>query len=456
MTQVELQSGSTPSVRGPAYAGTHSEGLRLRTLVRLRWLAVVGQSIAVVFVYWVLGFGMPLAYCLALIALSAWINTVLAWRWRGGQQLAVRPAAALLGYDIVQLAGLLYLTGGLQNPFAFLFLVPVTVSATTLPLAWTVALGIFAFICATVLAFFHLPLPWSAEAPLLLPPTYVFGMWAALISAAVFSAIYVRRIAVEARQMSSALSATELVLAREQRLSALDGLAAAAAHELGTPLATIALVARELKREFPDNTPHTEDLDLLISQTARCREILARLSSREQSADEIFGHVKLTAMIEDLVAPLRGSDVVVKIDAAGESANAAEPTFLRNPGIIYGLGNLLENAIDFAETEVSVTARWDLAFVRVAVTDDGPGFDSAILDRLGDPFVTTRPGYDVAADDSAETGKRPGMGLGLFIAKTLLERSGADVRVFNRQQPEHGAGISIQWPREAVDVAKSS
>ena len=442
----------------PGLLAATSSGLRLRTLVRLRWLAVVGQSVAVVFVHFVLGYPLALSACLVLIALSSWLNIFLTLRWRGGQQLGAKPAAVLLGYDIIQLAGLLYLTGGLQNPFAFLFLVPVTVSATTLPLRWTLAVGALAFACATGLAFDHLPLPWDAAAPLRLPPAYIAGMWAALASGAFFSAIYARRIAVEARQMSTALAAAELVLAREQRLSALDGLAAAAAHELGTPLATIALVAKELKRELPADTPHTEDIDLLISQAARCREIMTRLASREHAADDIFENVKLTVMIEDLVAPLRGSDVVVRIDAASQDGQveSVEPVFRRNPGIIYGLGNLLENAIDFAASNVTLTARWAPASVMLKVEDDGPGFDAAIFDRLGDPFVTTRPGYDAASDEAHDTGKRPGMGLGLFIAKTLLERSGASVVLTNRTAPEHGATINLRWPRGSVDVSKSA
>jgi two-component system, sensor histidine kinase RegB len=163
-------------------------------------------------------------------------------------------------------------------------------------------------------------------------------------------------------------------------------------------------------------------------------------------------------MIEDLVAPLRGSDVVVRIDAAAEDSqpDSVEPVFRRNPGIIYGLGNLLENAIDFAASNVTVTARWAAASVVLTVADDGPGFDAAIFDRLGDPFVTTRPGYDAASDEAHDTGKRPGMGLGLFIAKTLLERSGASVQLSNRKAPAHGATITLRWPRGSVDVAKSA
>jgi two-component system, sensor histidine kinase RegB len=424
--------------------------LRLRTLIRLRWLAVVGQSIAVMIVYWVFKFPLPIAYCFALISLSAILNIVLSLRWPPTLRLDAQFAGLLLGYDIAQLAGLLYLTGGLQNPFAFLFLVPVTVSATSLPLRWTMSLAGLAFVFATVLAFEHFPLPWSAGNSLQLPHTYVAGLWVALASGTVFSAIYARRIAVEARQMSTALAAAETVLAREQRLTALDGLAAAAAHELGTPLATIALVAKELKREVPETSPYTEDINLLISQTARCREILSRLASRDKSADEIFENVKLTAMIEDLVAPLRGSDVTIDIDAASmaTAATTAEPVFRRNPAITYGLGNVLENAIDFAKSKVQVKARWNAQKVRITVTDDGPGFAEALFDRLGDPFVTTRPGYDSVDPDSPQ---HQGMGLGLFIAKTLLERSGAAVNLSNRPIPEHGAEITLEWPRRMVD-----
>ena len=429
--------------------------LRLRTLVRLRWLAVIGQSIAVLGVQFILGFKLPLALCLAMIALSAWLNIFLTLRWRGGQRLAARPAGLLLGYDVVQLAILLYLTGGLENPFAFLFLVPVTISATSLPLKWTLALAALAFGCSTILAFIHKPLPWSDANALSLPPTYIAGMWAALVCGTVFSAIYARRIAEEARLMSTALSATEIVLAREQRLSALDGLAAAAAHELGTPLATIALVAKELKRESPKNSPHTEDIDLLISQAARCRDILKRLAVPEQLSDDMYQQVTLEAMIEDMVAPLRGSEVKIIIDAAVDGKiPTPEPIFRRNPAITYGLSNLLENAFDFAASSVEVKARWNPTQIILVVADDGPGFDQTIFDQLGDPFVTTRPGY--GEQDENEEGRHEGMGLGLFIAKTLLERSGAVVALANRKYPAKGAMIQITWPRAVVDVGKNA
>jgi two-component system, sensor histidine kinase RegB len=438
---------------GRTAAGLESFGyLRLRTLVRLRWLAVIGQTGAVLFVKYVLGFDLPLVLCFGLIAVSAAINSFLTVRWPATLRLSAEPAALLLGYDIAQLAGLLYLTGGLENPFAFLFLVPVTVSASSLPLMWTLLVCGFALLAVTILAFFHLPLPWDSANPLIVPPAYIAGMWVALVSGTVFSTIYARRITEEARQMSAALSATELVLERQQRLSALDGLAAAAAHELGTPLATIALVAKELRREFPQGSPYSEDLDLLMSQAARCREILSRLANRDAGADHILDSEKLSVMVENLVAPLRGSDATVAVDIKGDEGSA-EPVIRRNPAIIYGINNLLENALDFAKSEVRVTGRWTAREVTLAIADDGPGFDGAIIDRLGDPFVTTRPGF--GALEPAESGGHEGMGLGLFIAQTLLQRSGATVQLSNRNAPQTGATILISWPRSAFAEAET-
>ncbi len=428
--------------------------LRLRTLVRLRWMAIVGQAGAVLGVYFVLGFPLPLGLCLGAVALSAWANIFLGIRWRKSVRLQETHSGLLLLYDVLQLAVLLYLTGGLENPFSFLFLVPVTISATSLTTRWTIWLGVMAFGCATFLAFEHYPLPWVPGQRLDLPEFYIAGMWAAIVCGVVFSAIYARRIAEEARQMSKALSATEMVLAREQRLSALDGMAAAAAHELGTPLATIALVAKELKREIPADGPYTEDIDLLISQTARCREILARLSNREAQTDDMYQRTGMLAMIEDLIEPLRGPEVVIAVTSSADGddkARASEPVFRRNPGIAYGLGNLLENAVDFAETRVEVDARWTPTQVSITVRDDGPGFHETILDRLGDPFVTTRPGY---GEGTNEAGRHEGMGLGFFIAKTLLERSGAAVSLANQPAPGHGAAVHVVWPRNLIDLGK--
>ncbi|MGI9481265.1 MAG: ActS/PrrB/RegB family redox-sensitive histidine kinase [Hyphomicrobiales bacterium] len=435
----------------------HVERIRLQTLTRLRWLAVAGQTAAVLAVHFGLGWPLPLGLCLAVIGLSAWLNIFLDLRNRSIQRLTYDQASWLLGYDILQLAVLFYLTGGLENPFAFLFLVPVAVSAAALPLERTILLGLFALLAATVLAFEHMPLPWNPDDPLELPPIYVAGMWVAVLCGIVFTAIFSWRISEENRQMSAALAATEMALAREQQLSALDGLAAAAAHELGTPLATIALVSKELRREMPEDSPHGEDLELLSSQVLRCREILSRLTRRDGQGDQMFANVKVTEMLEELIEPLRGSGIEISVEGNGtgeDGAALAEPIVARNPGILFALNNLVENAVDFASSEVRIDASWSKDQLAIELSDDGSGFGQEIIDRLGEPFVTTRRGY-TDLRSPAETGHE-GMGLGIFIAKTLLERSGARVSLANSQPPERGALVSVTWPREEIDLIRQS
>ncbi len=253
-----------------------SRNVRLDTLLRLRWLAVFGQLAAVLVVHFVLEFELPLWSCLGVIAVSALLNVALRLGFHETQWLDPDRAAWLLGFDIAVLAALLSLTGGLENPFSFLLLGPVLISATALPPRMTLMIGVFAMVCATVLIFLHFPLPWDSAKHFELPDDYVVGVWFSILLATGYIGVYTWQIAEEARQLSDALAATELVLAREQHLSQLDGLAAAAAHELGTPLSTITVVARELERSLEANSPYAEDVKLLREQAQRCREILVQ------------------------------------------------------------------------------------------------------------------------------------------------------------------------------------
>lgn len=454
MTQATLTPGTIwPFQRGGKLDSPQQ--LRLRTLIWLRWLAVFGQTGAVLWVYLVLDFHLPLSACLGAIALSAWLNIFLSIRWRTSQRLHERFSVLLLGYDILQLAALLYLTGGLENPFSILFLVPVTVSATTLPLNRTVWLSALAVVSATLLSYYHLPLPWQAEGRPEFPTLYVAGVWAGLVCGIVFSTLYVSRVAGEARQMSAALSATETILAHEQQLHALDGLAAAAAHELGTPLATIVLVAKELRNEFPHDTAVGEDLELLYSQANRCRDILSRLASREAQSDAMYARLMITVMLEEIIEPLRGPDVEVRVNSLpGKTPQGAPlpiPVISRNPAIKYALANLLENGVDFARSAVDVEIAWDEEEIVVSISDDGPGFSQQVIDRLGDPYVTTRPGYGAQVKPQEPDGHH-GMGLGFFIAKTLLERSGATVVLANTVAPKSGAVVRIAWPTSVLAI----
>jgi two-component system sensor histidine kinase RegB len=424
--------------------------LRLQTIVRLRWIAVVGQLVAVLAVHWGLGFPLPIGGCLFIIALSAWVNIFLRIRYAARHRLSTLHATVLLCYDVLQLAALLYMTGGIQNPFAFLLLVPVTVSAAMLSMTATLVVAGVALAVAGTLTFLYLPFPWRAGDPLDLPLLYRLGVLAAIFCGITFMGLYARRLAKETTQMSDALAATEHVLAHEQQLHALDGLAAAAAHELGTPLGTITLVAKELVREVPAGSPIAEDIALIQSQAQRCREILGTLTERGVAGDPLHEHLPLSHLIEEAVEPFQVLDKHVTVDvspleAAPEEARP-EPVAVRQPGVVYGLTNIIENAADFAEQRVEVSARWDSERVVVTIADDGAGFPPNVIDRLGDPYVTSRP-----LGDRQRQGKGGGLGLGFFIAKTLLERSGAELQLANRDPPAHGAIVEISWPRAAFE-----
>lgn len=428
--------------------------LRLQTSVRLRWFAVAGQLIAVTGVHFGLGFHTPLGLCVGLIAVSAWLNVFLRIRYSPRHRLSNAFATTLLAYDIVQLTGLLYLTGGTENPFTLLLVAPVTVSASTLPPRNTVLLGSIALAATAALLFFHWPLPWYPNQTFEIPLLYKFGVLTAVTATLVFLGIYAWRLAKEARQMSAALAATELVLAREQRLHALDGLAAAAAHELGTPLATITLVTKELGREIREGHAYFDDISLLQSQAMRCREILQKLTQRPSEQDPLYATISIQHLIEEAVEPYRlsGRKIVVtagpSIALGGQNGARVEPVGQRRPGIIYGLGNLIENAVDFATSKVEIAAAWGDEAVTITVSDDGPGFAPALLEFIGEPYVTTRP----SGTPDMHRQKPTGLGLGFFIAKTLLERSGASITLANRALPKTGAIVTILWPRTAFEA----
>jgi two-component system, sensor histidine kinase RegB len=416
--------------------------VRLDTLVRLRWLAVIGQTTAVLVVYWGLDFELPIWACLSVIALAAWLNVAVRIRFPSMQRLEPERAAWLLAFDTAELAVLLFLTGGLQNPFAFLFLGPVLISATALPPRMTLLLGGFAIGCATLLIFVHGPLPWDNDPPLELPSVYVMGVWLSILLAIAFIGLHAWEIAEDSRQLADALAATELVLAREQHLSQLDGLAAAAAHELGTPLATIMLIAKELELAIKPNSEHGEDVRLLSEQAKRCRTILGKLT--ELSSGEPFDRMKLSTLVEEVVAPHRNFGVAIRVALAPNGF--AEPVGGRNPAILYGLGNLIENAVDFAKERVEVAASWSGQDVSVTITDDGPGFAPEIMERIGEPYVTTHRRKHQNGDGDAAA-FASGLGLGFFIAKTLLERSGAALDFENRPSPDRGALVRVRWER---------
>ncbi|HUN50200.1 MAG TPA: ActS/PrrB/RegB family redox-sensitive histidine kinase [Candidatus Sulfotelmatobacter sp.] len=429
------------AVRGSRAAVFHSAGggrVRLRTLVLIRWIAVVGQALALLFVHYGLEFQLPLTMSLSVVGASVVLNVAVFLLYPSAYRLTDRGATIYLGFDLLQLAVLVFLTGGLSNPFSLLFLVPVTISATILSLRSTVCLGLFALAAVSVLAFYHLPLPWT-NGGLTLPGVYIAGTWAALALGMGFVSVYASQVAAEARRMSDALGETQLALAREQQLSALGGLAAAAAHELGTPLSTIALVAKELARDLPADGPAAEDVALLMSEAVRCRDILARLS-RKPTGDgpASFAPLPVSALVEAAAAPHRRAGISVEIVAVSAGV---QPTLQWSPEIVHGLGNLIQNAVDFARTVVRIAIAWDGANIGITISDDGPGISADVMSALGEPYTTSRP------DDG-------GMGLGIFIAKTLLEHTGASVAFANR--PAGGCEVAINWRRALLPSSAAS
>ncbi|XIA65887.1 ActS/PrrB/RegB family redox-sensitive histidine kinase [Bradyrhizobium sp. TZ2] len=421
--------------------------VRLDTLLRLRWLAALGQLTAIFSVAQGLEFDVPVIPCVAIVGVSALLNLALQIAFDPMQRLEPVYAAALLALNIVELAALLFLTGGLQNPFSFLFLGPVLISATVLPIRLTVAIGLLAVACASALVFFHLPLPWDSDDPLVLPPVYLFGVWLSIVLAIGVTSLYAFQATEEARKLSDALAATELVLTREQHLTQIDGLAAAAAHELGTPLSTIFLISRELEKSVDGNEQLAADLTTLREQAQRCRDILAKITQLSSSGAP-FDRMPLSTLIEETVAPHRDFGVAIKVRLA--VAATREPAAARNPAILYGVGNILENAVDFARTTVEVNAWWNADTVEMVISDDGPGIAPDILKRIGEPYLSRRRGTDEAHSE------RAGLGLGVFIARTLLERTGAKVSFTNRTFPDHGAVVRIVWPRVRFEGEEST
>ena len=445
--------GAGKGMTDPLLSERNPARLRRSTLVYLRWMAILGQSLALLLVGVALGYSLPLGPTLVVVGASVLANILVSLFLPLDRRVGDGEATLQLGFDIAQLGALLYFTGGIANPFALLFLAPVVTGATTLNRGTIAALAALVGLVSAALLNWSHPLPWSEPGGFTLPRTYLWGVWTALVVGIGFTSLYAWRSAAESRRMSAALAATELVLAREQKMSALGGLAAAAAHELGTPLATIQVTAKEMARELDPDTHMGEDARLVLEQARRCRDILTQLSSRGDEGDMMHDRITLEELISEAIEPFIDTNKEFRIHVEGAAPfarNRPSPniSIARRPELLYGLRNLVENAADFAAETVSITAKTTFNAVTLTVADDGPGFDPLVRARLGEPYISsrerTRSGPDSAAPDSAG-----GLGLGVFIAKTLIERTGGRVRFSDA--PGGGALVSLYWPRSALD-----
>lgn len=427
--------------------------IRLRTLLLLRWLAILGQTITVVVASFVLGLRIEMGLSFLAIGSSVLSNMIAMTMFPPNQRLRDWDAMLTLLFDLTQLSFLLFLTGGLNNPFALLILAPVTISATALTLRSTVILGVISVILITLVAFYHIPLRQADGTVMELPGQILVGFWIAIVIGIVFLSIYARRVSLEVHTMSRALLATQEALAREQKLTDLGGVVAAAAHELGTPLATIKLVSTELAEELEASPELAEDARLIREQADRCRDIL-RDMGRAGKDDLHMRSAPFSAVVREAAEPHQDRGIAVHFDFSPEDGGE-QPVIYRRPEIIHGIRNLVQNAVDFASADVWVDGRWRAGEIRLSLADDGAGFPPDLLGHLGDPFLKRRK---VARDLSQRPGYE-GMGLGLFIAKTLLERSGATITFRNGSDPfllegesgaRRGAVVDVIWPAAAI------
>jgi two-component system, sensor histidine kinase RegB len=423
-----------------AFVGGGERRARLHTLTLIRWIAVVGQAFTILLVHVSLDISLPLVPLLGAVLLSALINLPLTFLTSPATRVDERSAGFLLAYDILQLAFLLALTGGLQNPFSVLLLVPVTISATILSLRTTVLLCALVIVTLTLLGLPPTQLPWRTD-HLMLPGLYMLASWIALVLATMLIAGYAWRVADEARRMSDALAATHMALAREQQLSALGGLAAAAAHELGSPLATIAVTSREIANSLPPDSPVAEEVGLLVSQSQRCREILHSLGRRSEDRDHTpFSLVPLTHLLDEIVRPYH--DPSIRLSIATRRMNGEdqpEPRVAPTAELKHGLITLIENAFEFADSEVRLGVVLRGERIELSIEDDGPGFPDDVLERLGEPYLSTRREHG-------------GLGLGVFIAQTLLARTGATLQFGNSGR---GACVIVRWDRSRLEQTAS-
>ena len=429
------------------------EWIRLRTMIFIRWVAISGQLAAIIIAYQYFDLALDLSLCFFAVGISVLANITASLFFPESKRLSELENVFMILFDLFQLAFLLYLTGGLNNPFSFLLVAPVVVSAAALKRQSTIIIGSAAILIVTLLSTFFVPLENQAGKLLSIPDIFLFGNWIAIITGVVFLAFYSTRVTSELNTMSDALFATQTALSREQKLTDLGGVVAAAAHELGTPLATIKLTSSELIEELKNFPELLDDALLIRDQADRCGDILNSMGSTGK--DDLQMHQALLAeIIREAAEPhsKRGITIETKI-SDDHKGGIDEPHLIRRPEIIHGLRNMIQNAVDFATSKVWVESSWTKETITIIIADNGYGYPANLLGRLGDPFLTAkigkqnRQGYE-------------GMGLGLFIAKTLLERTGAKISFMNGHRNKtsnqskvepSGAIVEINWPRNKVE-----
>ena len=403
-----------------------------KTLVNLRWIAIIGQLIAINFVHFYLKLDLPYVETHIIICIGLTTNIVLHFNIRANQ-LKDLTSSLFLAYDLLQLSALLYLTGGIFNPFALLIIIPTIVSSTFLSMGTTIILGTLTICLLFFLKEYHKILPGFDIYNFNLPEYYLAGALVSIIIGLVFLSYFGIRFSGETKKRSGALNKLQQVMAKEYELDSLGGQAAAAAHSLGTPLATISVVAKELKKEIGDKSKYSKDLDLLVSQAKRCSDILKKISKKEISEDQFINLTTVEDLLEEIIISFK--ETSEKNIILLENADKNKINIKRSPEIVYGLRNFIGNAIKFADKEVKIILTSNKEILTLIINDDGPGFAEDVIKLIGEPYLKSK--------SKKITGKA-GLGLGIFLGKTLLERKKAQLTFFNKKDLK-GASVKISW-----------
>jgi two-component system, sensor histidine kinase RegB len=442
----------------PHHSPQRTEWLPLRTLIMLRWMAVVGQLMAILAAEVIFGFQLPLGLCLLAVSAAMSANFILGAVYPPTKRLTDLESLAALLFDVFQLAALVFLTGGLTNPFALLMLAPVIVSASALSLRSTLILGGVSALLTTVVFLVQLPLLHQDGTVFDTPLLFRFGFWISILIGIAFLGLYARKVSTDLNAMSDALLATQMALSREQKLTDLGGVVAAAAHELGTPLATIKLISTELMRDLADQPALQEDVATIRAQADRCRDILREMGKAGKD-DLLIRAAPLSEVLREAAQPHMGRGKALHFDLKPRKAGDGEPHILRRPEIIHGLRNLIQNAVDFAVANVWIDGTWSQGEIIISIVDDGAGYPAQLIGRIGEPFLRSKSGGGTERPDYE------GMGLGLFIAKTLLERTDATMSFANATDPfltkqeapqRCGAIVEAIWPRALLTADRGA
>ena len=405
------------------------------TYINLRWIAYTGQLSAILIVQFFLEYKFNYFVCISIIFLSVLTNFYLQFQIKQNQ-LNNFFSTIYLAYDIMQLGLLLYLTGGITNPFVFLIIIPSIFSAQYLNIWSSIVLVTLTSLILIILTFFYYELPHPETLHFHAPEYYLYSIPISIFIGLIFLAYFGVKFGRESQIRKKAYDKMQVIMAKENELLSLGGQAAAAAHSLGTPLSTILLIAKELKKEFGNNKKINKDLDLLVSQSTRCREILKKLSLNPNVEDEfIDSDVTLNDYVYEIVRSFQEISEKKFIINSEQFKNSVKS--YKSPEIVYGLRNFIGNANKFSNKKIEIFLKSNKKETEIIIKDDGPGFPKDLIDKhmLGEPYIRT-------IDDSHIS--KYGLGLGTFIAKTLLEKNFANI-IFQNSEKAGGAEVIIKW-----------